>query len=99
MFVEYTKQAEAAIALAKQASVELNQNYTGSEHLLMGLLREGTGLASKVLVMNKVTAENIKLLTEQLVAPMDQDINTSVAEDTVTCRRYSRKFRSKGHRD
>ncbi|MBO5550330.1 MAG: ATP-dependent Clp protease ATP-binding subunit [Lachnospiraceae bacterium] len=80
MLEEYTKQAEAAIALAKQASVELKQNYTGSEHLLMGLLREGTGVASKVLIMNKVTAENIKLLTEQLVAPMDSDISTSVAE-------------------
>ena len=70
MFEEYTKQAEAAIALAKQSSAELNQNYIGSEHLLMGLLKEGTGIASKVLLMNKVTIENIKLLTEQLVAPM-----------------------------
>ena len=80
MFEEYTRQAETAIALAKQASAELKQNYIGSEHLLMGLLREGTGLASKVLVMNKVTAENIKLLTEQLVAPADQEAGTTVAE-------------------
>ena len=80
MFEEYTRQAEAAIALAKQASAELGQNYIGSEHLLMGLLREGTGLASKVLMMNKVTPDNIRLLTEQLVAPMDSDMNTSVAE-------------------
>ena len=80
MFEEYTRQAETAIALARQMSAELKQNYVGSEHLLMGLLKEGTGLASKVLVMNKVTLENIKLLTEQLVAPMDSDMNTSVAE-------------------
>lgn len=80
MFEEYTKQAKTAISLAKHISAELHQNYTGSEHILMGLLKEGTGLASKVLNMNKVTLENIKLLTEQLVAPMDSDINTSVAE-------------------
>lgn len=80
MFEEYTKQAKTALSLAKHISAELHQNYIGSEHILMGLLKEGTGLASKVLNMNKVTLENIKLLTEQLVAPMDSDINTSVAE-------------------
>ncbi|MCR5409770.1 MAG: ATP-dependent Clp protease ATP-binding subunit [Lachnospiraceae bacterium] len=80
MFEEYTRQAETAIALAKQSSAELGQNYIGSEHLLMGLLREGSGLAAKVLLVNKVTWENIRLLTEQLVSPMDSDMNTSVAE-------------------
>ena len=77
---KYTKQANAAISLAKQISAELGQNYIGSEHILMGLLKEGTGLASKVLNMNKVTLDNIKLLTEQLVSPMGADMNTSVAE-------------------
>ncbi|MCR5774466.1 MAG: ATP-dependent Clp protease ATP-binding subunit [Lachnospiraceae bacterium] len=80
MFEEYTRQAETAIELARESSAELKQNYIGSEHLLMGLLREGTGLAAKVLIMNKVTADNIRLLTVQLVAPMDSDMNTSVAE-------------------
>ena len=80
MFEEYTRQAGAALDLARQISDELRQNYIGSEHILMGLLKEGTGLASKVLNMNKVTLDNIRLLTEQLVAPMDSDMNTSVAE-------------------
>ncbi|MBQ1880445.1 MAG: ATP-dependent Clp protease ATP-binding subunit [Lachnospiraceae bacterium] len=79
MFEEYTRQAETAIALARRSSEELEQNYIGSEHLLMGLLRENTGVAARVLQMNKVTLENIRLLTEQLVAP-GADMNTSVAE-------------------
>lgn len=90
MFEEYTKQAQNAIALARQISAELEQNYIGSEHILMGLLNEGTGVASKVLVMNKVTFENIKLLTEQLVAPMGSDINTSIAERDGLTPRASR---------
>ncbi|MCR5746675.1 MAG: ATP-dependent Clp protease ATP-binding subunit [Lachnospiraceae bacterium] len=79
MFEEYTKQAETALALARQASEQLRQNYIGSEHLLIGLIRENTGVAAKVLLMNRVTAENIRLLTEQLVAP-GPDMNTSVSE-------------------
>ena len=79
MFEEYTRQAENAIALARKSSEELGQNYIGSEHLLMGLLRENTGVAARVLQSNKVTLENIRLLTEQLVAP-GTDMNTSVAE-------------------
>ena len=90
MFEEYTKQANTAIALARQISAELDQNYIGSEHILMGLLKEGTGVASRVLVMNKVTFDNIKLLTEQLVAPMGSDMNTSVAERDGLTPRASR---------
>ncbi len=89
MFEEYTKQAEAALALARQASEQLGQNYIGSEHLLIGLIRENTGVAAKVLLMNKVTAENIRLLTEQLVAP-GPDMNTSVAEREGLTPRASR---------
>ncbi len=80
MFEEYTKQARTALTLARRMSEELHQNYTGSEHLLMGLLKEGTGLASRVLVMNKVTLESIQLLTEQLVAPPDTDTDTVISE-------------------
>lgn len=89
MFEEYTKQAEVALALARQASEQLRQNYIGSEHLLIGLIRENTGVAAKVLLMNKVTAENIRLLTEQLVAP-GADMNTSVAEKEGLTPRASR---------
>ena len=77
---KYTKAALSSIELAKHFSAELKQNYTGSEHLLMGLLREEGGLASKVLLMNKVTLKNIMNLTEQLVAPGSSDMDTSVAE-------------------
>ena len=90
MFEEYTKEAKTAIHLAKLLSSELKQNYIGSEHLLMGLLKEGTGLAARVLVMNKVTLDNIKMLTEQLVAPADADMNTSVAERDGLTPRASR---------
>ena len=50
----YTKKAGTALALAKQIAGELKQNYVGTEHILLGLLREETGVAARVLQYNGV---------------------------------------------
>ena len=42
MMPQYTKKAEMALSLAKQTSKELRQNYIGTEHILLVLLREDT---------------------------------------------------------
>ena len=54
MMPQYTKKAEMALSLAKQTSKELRQNYIGTEHILLGLLREDTGVAARVLQDNGV---------------------------------------------
>ena len=55
----YTKNAQEVIRLAKNASKNSNQNYTGSEHLLIGLVTEPDGVASKVLKANNCTLSRI----------------------------------------
>mgnify|MGYP000288893801 CR=1 FL=1 len=45
----FTERAQTALRLAQESSVELGHGYVGSEHLLLGLLREGRGVAAKVL--------------------------------------------------
>ncbi len=80
MFQEYTEQAKKALSLAKHSSMELKQNYIGCEHLLLGLLREGTGVAAQVLMGNNVQERNILELIEQLIAPNKEDLSTTVAE-------------------
>ncbi|MBR5376869.1 MAG: ATP-dependent Clp protease ATP-binding subunit [Lachnospiraceae bacterium] len=80
MFQEYTEQAKKALSLAKKSSKELNQNYTGCEHILLGLLREGTGVAAQVLIGNNVHEQNILELIRQLIAPEEEQLTTSVAE-------------------
>ncbi|MDR0490458.1 MAG: ATP-dependent Clp protease ATP-binding subunit [Oscillospiraceae bacterium] len=45
----FTERAKNAFELAQAAAVELGRNYVGSEHLLLGLVREGSGVAAKVL--------------------------------------------------
>ncbi len=75
----YTASAEAALRLAREAAEEGRQNYIGSEHLLMGLIREPLGVASRVLTENLVTESRIRDMISQLnihsgdLALMDKD--------------------------
>ncbi len=67
--MKYTEKAERVLKLAGQCAEELKANYTGTEHLLIGLLREGGGVAFYVLNANKVQEKQIMELIDQLVAP------------------------------
>lgn len=62
----YTKSAQEAIRLAKSASRHNKQNYTGTEHLLLGLIAEPDGVASKVLRDNNCTLERLNDMISQL---------------------------------
>ena len=62
----YTKNAQEAIRLAKSASRHNKQNYTGTEHLLLGLIAEPEGVASKVLRDNNCTLERLNDMIAQL---------------------------------
>jgi ATP-dependent Clp protease ATP-binding subunit ClpC len=55
--IPFTPQAKKALEMSLRASLELGDNYIGTEHLLLGLAREGAGVASQVL-----TAQNTDLL-------------------------------------
>ena len=69
MRLEYTKNAQMVISFAKEASETLGQGTVGTEHLLIGCLWEGEGLAAKVLKENGVGQDAIEnLLNETLVS-------------------------------
>jgi len=57
--MEYTGQAKRALKLAEQAAGICGQNYVGSEHLLLGLLKEETGMAAAILREHKVSTEKV----------------------------------------
>ncbi len=65
----YTKKAGTALALAKQIAGELKQNYVGTEHILLGLLREETGVAARVLQDNGVEEDALVSMIRDLIAP------------------------------
>lgn len=68
----FTNKAQKAIKLAEKTSKRLEHNYIGTEHLLLGLLKEGTGVAAKVLIENKVDEEQLLDMIENLIAPSGQ---------------------------
>lgn len=59
MIYKFTNRAEKAIELANKLAIELGHNYIGTEHILYGLSKEGTGVASKVLESQEVNADSI----------------------------------------
>ena len=71
----FTEQAWNAIALSTQAANDLGHNYVGTEHLLVGLLLEEEGVASRVLEANGVNADKVKELISQLIFP-NQNVGT-----------------------
>lgn len=69
----FTKKAKRAIDLAGRMSKMKKHNYVGTEHLLMGLLKEGSGVAANVMELAGVEQEVLSELIEDLIAP-DSDI-------------------------
>ena len=59
MIYKFTARAEKAIEIANEIALELGHNYIGTEHLLYGLAKEGTGVASKVIENQNVTVDDI----------------------------------------
>ena len=67
MFQRFTDRARRVVVLAQQEARRLDHNYIGTEHILLGLIREGDGVAAQVLVrlgadLNRVRQQVIRLL-------------------------------------
>lgn len=73
----FTKNAQAALALAEKTAARLHTGYVGTEHILVGLLREESGVAAKILEDNGADADKILEMIRELIAP---DGETAVKE-------------------
>ncbi len=69
MFNRFTERTRKVIILAKEEARRFNHDYIGTEHILLGLIREGEGVAATVLQKMGVSLENIRLEIEKLVQP------------------------------
>ena len=67
MMYKFTARAEKALELANEIALELGHNYIGTEHILYGLSKEGTGVASKVLQNQNISDEDILKEIEMLI--------------------------------
>jgi hypothetical protein len=67
VFERFTERARKVVVLAQEEARALGHNYIGSEHLLLGLLREEEGLAARVLEHLDITPERVRAQVERIV--------------------------------
>src|SRR5881409_1210271 len=67
MFERFTDRARKVMALANQEAQRFNHEYIGTEHILLGLVKEGSGVAANVLKNLDVDLRKIRLEVEKLV--------------------------------
>ena len=66
---DFTKQAAKVLETARALAKKWNHPYVGTEHLLLALRREFTGVAGQILAANKVEEEKITKVIEELISP------------------------------
>lgn len=77
IFDRFTEGAKKALALAQESAKQLGHNYVGSEHLLMGLIREGDGAAAKALYRFGVSEADVAAKSEAIVGRGDYHFTDS----------------------
>lgn len=65
---QFTDKARTALAQAEKYARQLKQGYVGTEHILVGLLKENTGVAAKVLIDNGVDGSRILEMIRELIS-------------------------------
>ena len=66
MFERFTDRARRVVVLAQDEAKALNHNYIGTEHLLLGLISEGEGVAAKALESLDISLEAVRAQVEEL---------------------------------
>ena len=72
MFERFTDRARRVIVLAQEEARMLNHNYIGTEHILLGLIHEGEGVAAKALESMGISLEDVRKEVEELIGPGSQ---------------------------
>ncbi|NPC90808.1 ATP-dependent Clp protease ATP-binding subunit [Bacillus sp. WMMC1349] len=67
MFGRFTERAQKVLALAQEEALRLGHNNIGTEHILLGLVREGEGIAAKALQASGLSPEKIQKEVESLI--------------------------------
>jgi hypothetical protein len=67
MFERFTDRARRVVVLAQEEARELNHNYIGTEHILLGLIHEGTGVAAKALESLGISLAAVRQQVEEII--------------------------------
>ena len=72
MFERFTERARQVVVLSQEEARGLQHNYIGTEHILLGLLREEEGLAARVLESLDITVEEVRAQVARIVGQGDE---------------------------
>jgi ATP-dependent Clp protease ATP-binding subunit ClpC len=67
MFERFTQRARRVVVLAQEEARMLNHNYIGTEHILLGLIREGEGVAAKALESLDISLDGVRQQVEEII--------------------------------
>ena len=89
MYERFTDRARKVMQLANQEAQRFNHEYIGTEHMLLGLVKEGTGVAANVLKNLDVDLRKIRLEVEKLVQSGPEMITMGKLPQTPRAKRSS----------
>src|SRR6187551_1778430 len=72
MFERFTDRARRVVVLAQEEAKMLNHNYIGTEHILLGLIHEGEGVAAKALESLGISLEAVRSQVEEIIGQGQQ---------------------------
>jgi ATP-dependent Clp protease ATP-binding subunit ClpC len=72
MFSHFTEQSRQVVVLAQEEARSLKHNYIGTEHILLGLLRQDEGIAARALGSLDITADRVRADVVRLVGPGEE---------------------------
>jgi len=72
MFERFTDRARRVVVLAQEEARMLNHNYIGTEHILLGLIHEGEGVAAKALESMDISLEAVRAQVEEIIGQGQQ---------------------------
>ena len=87
MMERFTVQAQTAVTLAEKTAALCRHSYIGTEHLLIGLIKENTGAAARILQEFQVSEKKLTDLIDQLIAPLQSGHTMMKPELTPRARR------------
>src|SRR5436190_4205197 len=73
-FDKFTERARKVLSLAQEEAQRFQHNYIGTEHLLLGLVREGEGVAAKVLNILGVELIQVRTVFELIIRRLDRTV-------------------------
>ncbi|HEY6028912.1 MAG TPA: Clp protease N-terminal domain-containing protein, partial [Gaiellaceae bacterium] len=76
MFERFTERARHVVVLAQDEARSLKHDYIGTEHILLGLLREEEGLAARTLASLGIGLEEVREQVARIVGMGDEEVHT-----------------------